>query len=196
MVSQRHDVKGFQLVVRVEKLFSPYLQGMFCRNGPNPILHRLSKRYHWFDGYAMLHNLRFEGGNKAWYTNQFVPDNRYVVEQEIDRSFFPTLGEYTGFWGLVKAIMHPDMVSQRVPDLLTVAAMNTACIMFNDKFYCLNESAVPLECRILPNGRRRRHVMLRNYIYVNQSPNAEGTVEVLIYTFFCFWRSSLLVRSS
>lgn len=131
------------------------LHGMLCRNGPNPILRRLTKKYHWFDGYAMLHNLRFEQG-KAWYTNQFVPDNRFVVEQELDRTFFPTLGEYEGLIGLIKVLMHPQMVSERVPDLLTVLPMNTACIMFNDKFYCLNEASAPLECRILPDGRLER----------------------------------------
>lgn len=126
-----------------------HLAGMLCRNGPNPIY--LSKRYHWFDGQAMLHNLRFENG-KAYYTNQFVPSARYEVEKELGEAFFPNVGEYNGIWGLLKLLIHPNMAQQRLDDLLQAAPPNTACLMYRDKFYCLNEANVPFECRILPNG--------------------------------------------
>mgnify|MGYP000568145467 CR=1 FL=1 len=69
----------------------------------------------------VVHNLRFEKG-KAWYTNQFVPDNRYLVEEELGRSFFPTLGEYNGFPGLAKTLFNIDMVRERVSDLNTAVS--------------------------------------------------------------------------
>jgi hypothetical protein len=40
-------------VTVVEGAIPKDLEGMFCRNGPNPIPSRMSKLYHWFDGYAM-----------------------------------------------------------------------------------------------------------------------------------------------
>ena len=135
----------------VEGLLPPDLDGMVCRNGPNPA--HLTKRYHWFDGDAMLHNLRIADG-KAYYTNQFVPSVRYDMEQILGESFFPTLGEYTGFWGFVKIIIHPAMLRPLVPKFaLTSAPPNTSCLMYRNKFYCLNEGSVPFECRILPDGR-------------------------------------------
>ena len=45
------------------------LDGAFLRNGPNPIRSMQRKRYHWFDGHAMLHTLMIKDG-KATYTNQ------------------------------------------------------------------------------------------------------------------------------
>ena len=130
------------------------LNGMFSRNGPNPIANRpieKRKRYHWFDGHAMLHNLLIEDG-KAKYTNQFVPSIRYQIEQELDEEFFPTLGEYDGLVGLAKILFHPKMVRRRVPDLKTVLPPNTNVLMFDSKFYCLNESNLPFECKVSPDG--------------------------------------------
>ena len=127
------------------------LDGLYCRNGPNPVYR--FRRYHWFDGDAMLHNLRFQDG-RAYYTNQFVPSPRYEIEKQLGESFFPTLGEYTGFWGFLKTLFHPKMVNHYVDDYRkTSAPPNTACLIYRNKYYCLNEGNVPFECRILPDGR-------------------------------------------
>jgi 9-cis-epoxycarotenoid dioxygenase len=138
-------------VTVIEGELPAHLNGMYCRNGPNPI--HFTKLYHWFDGHAMVHNLRFENG-RAFYTSQFVKSTRYQIERELDEAFYPTLGEYTGFWGLLKLLFHPKMVQERVEDFgKTSAAPNTSCLMYRNKFYCLNEANVPFECRILPDGR-------------------------------------------
>jgi 9-cis-epoxycarotenoid dioxygenase len=131
----------------------PKLDGIFCRNGPNPVTKwQRRKRYHWFDGHAMLHLLRFENG-QAFYSNQFVPSERYRVEENFQEEFFPRLGEYSGPLGLIKVLYHPDMVRKVIPDLSTVLPPNTSCLMYQNKFYCLNEGNRPFECRILPSGR-------------------------------------------
>lgn len=136
----------------VEGAIPQNLNGMFSRNGPNHVTTRPNqKRYHWFDGHAMLHNLRI-GNGKATYTNQFVPSVRYQVEEELQDEFFPTLGEYTGILGLLKVIFHPDMVRERVPDLMTTLPPNTNVLMYNKRFYCLNENNLPFECQLLPDG--------------------------------------------
>lgn len=136
----------------VEGAIPPHIDGMFCRNGPNPVTTRpLRKRYHWFDGHAMLHNLRLRN-ETATYTNVFVPSVRYRIEEELNEELFPTLGEYTGPLGLAKVLFHPSMVRRRIPDLKTVLPPNTNVLMYNDKFYCLNEGNLPFECRLLPDG--------------------------------------------
>lgn len=94
------------------------LDGAFLRNGPNPIRAIQRKRYHWFDGHAMLHTLMIKDG-KATYTNQvkgqrgttrlgfnadtiptlpfqFIPSPRYNIELRLGEEFFPTIGEYKG----------------------------------------------------------------------------------------------------
>jgi len=139
----------------VEGEIPPGLRGVFCRNGPNPVLGRpLRKRYHWFDGHAMLHNLMIEDG-AAYYTNQFVPSDRYRIEEDLDEEFFPTLGEYDGIYGLAKILLHPDMVRKRIPDLNTVLPPNTNVLMFDKRLYALNEGNIPFEIALQPDGTLR-----------------------------------------
>mmetsp|Transcript_11241 Transcript_11241/g.26679 ORF Transcript_11241/g.26679 Transcript_11241/m.26679 type:complete len:559 (-) Transcript_11241:1148-2824(-) len=128
------------------------LDGVFIRNGPNPVPGRtFRKNYHWFDGHAMLHNLEVENGG-AFYTNQFVPSIRYQIEQDLDEEYFPTLGEYSGVIGLIKILFHPTMVRRRVPDLNTVLPPNTNVAMLGNKLYCLNEGNIPFEIAMKPDG--------------------------------------------
>lgn len=148
-VSEEH------LNVPVEIVYGklPDVDGMFVRNGPNPdVTLRDKKRYHWFDGPGMLHFLRISNG-RATYSNQFVPSDRYNVEKELGEEYFTTLGEYRGFTGLIKAIIALDLVREKIPNVLHAAPPNTSCLMYGNKFYCLNESNLPFECRIKPDGR-------------------------------------------
>ena len=92
---------------------------------------------------------------RAWYTNQFIPSARYQIEQELNEEYFPTLGEYTCIWGLIKILFHPTMVQNRLPDLKTVLPPNTNVLMFGNKLYCLNEANIPFEIAMFPNGTVR-----------------------------------------
>ncbi|KAL7535928.1 hypothetical protein ACHAXR_006813 [Thalassiosira sp. AJA248-18] len=149
-VSQEHVQVPVEIV---EGELPSSLSGMFVRNGPNPVMELANpKRYHWFDGHGMIHCLAIENG-QARYTNQFVPSTRYQVEQELGETFFPNLGEYSGVLGLLKIIFHPEMVKQKVSDLKTVLSPNTNCIMYRNKFYCLNEGNLMFECKLLPTGQ-------------------------------------------
>ena len=105
-----------------------------------------------FDGHAMLHTLMIKNG-QATYTNQFIPCPRYQIEQELGEEYFPTIGEYKGFLGLLKLSFHPQLVKQKIHDLLQVAPPNTNTLMWKNKFYCLHEANLPMECRIFPDGR-------------------------------------------
>ena len=49
-----------------------------------------------FDGHAHLHNLYFEDG-KAYYTNQFVPCQRYLLEEDLS----PILERAAQHWDLL-----------------------------------------------------------------------------------------------
>ncbi|KAL7453774.1 hypothetical protein ACHAWC_005411 [Mediolabrus comicus] len=129
------------------------LDGLLVRNGPNPDNTLMNKkRYHWFDGHGMLHCLRLQNG-RATYTNQFVPSARYKIEKQLGEEYFATLGEFKGFPGLIKAVISYSLARDYISDLNTVAPPNTSCLMYNNKFYCLNEGNIPLECKLLPDGR-------------------------------------------
>jgi 9-cis-epoxycarotenoid dioxygenase len=146
------DIYVKEPVEVVEGAIPPTFSGMYCRNGPNPVYR--NRMYHWFDGDAMLHNLRFDNG-KAFYTNQYVPSPRHQIEQDMGEDVFPTLGEYTGFLGFMKILIGPSMVKQILGNNYGITALspNTSCLMYRNKFYCLNEGNVPFECKILEDGR-------------------------------------------
>ncbi len=48
------------------------LNGLYVRNGPNPLGKVNPATHHWFLGDAMLHGVRLEGGRALWYRNRWV----------------------------------------------------------------------------------------------------------------------------
>ena len=53
---------------------------------------------------------------KARYTNQFVPSPRFSIERELGEQFFPQLGEYKGWLGLLKIMFHSHLVKEKIDD--------------------------------------------------------------------------------
>lgn len=66
------------------------LDGVYVRNGHNPVFQPASGRYHWFDGDSMLHAMHFEGG-KATYRNRMVMTSGLVREMEAGQGLYPGL---------------------------------------------------------------------------------------------------------
>jgi carotenoid 9,10(9',10')-cleavage dioxygenase 1 len=126
------------------------LEGLFVRTGPNP-LPNWTKLYHWFDGHGMLHNIRIKSG-KATYTNQYIKTPRFKLEQRLGKDYFLRFGELVGVTGLFKAILSSYKVKAHGMDSLTNGAANTDTVMFNDRFYLLNEANLPFEARLNDDG--------------------------------------------
>ena len=61
------------------------LNGLFVRNGPNPIFPPTP--YHWFDGDGMLHGLYLKDG-KASYINRFIQTEGYLKEKAAKRCLY------------------------------------------------------------------------------------------------------------
>jgi carotenoid cleavage dioxygenase len=61
--------------LRVEGRLPEGLKGLYARIGPNPIKPPKSSRYHWFIGDGMVHGLRLDGGQAAWYRSRYVGSN-------------------------------------------------------------------------------------------------------------------------
>lgn len=51
------------------------LDGLFLRNGPNPVSGRSP---HWFLGDGMLHGVRLRDGRAAWYRNRWIRTNPFT----------------------------------------------------------------------------------------------------------------------
>jgi len=70
------------------------IDGIYVRNGHNPIYRPQSGRYHWFDGDSMVHGVAFENG-RATYRNRMVLTAGLLAEMEEGKGLF--LGLRDGF---------------------------------------------------------------------------------------------------
>ncbi|MEZ5985422.1 MAG: carotenoid oxygenase family protein [Hyphomonas sp.] len=51
------------------------LNGLYVRNGPNPLANVHAATHHWFIGDAMIHGIRLQDGKALWYRNRWVRSN-------------------------------------------------------------------------------------------------------------------------
>ena len=65
-VSEQLFERQLQIVGELPK----ELNGLYLRNGPNPMQSVNNKKHHWFSGEGMLHGLRLEEGEALWYRNR------------------------------------------------------------------------------------------------------------------------------
>ena len=63
------------------------LDGVFLRNGPNPV-HAPRGRYHWFDGDGMVHAVSFRDG-RASYRNRWIRTEGLDAERRAGRALWP-----------------------------------------------------------------------------------------------------------
>ncbi|MBK6604746.1 MAG: carotenoid oxygenase family protein [Leptospiraceae bacterium] len=66
------------------------LDGVYIRNGHNPIFQPASGRYHWFDGDSMVHATTFKDG-KAEYRNRMVLTAGLLKEMGSAKALYPGL---------------------------------------------------------------------------------------------------------
>ncbi len=71
------------------------LNGMFVRNGPNPMFEPIGK-YHMFDGDGMLHGVQFAGG-QASYRNRWIQSKALMAEVDLGRAVYPGLSDVMNF---------------------------------------------------------------------------------------------------
>ena len=58
--------------LKVTGTIPPALNGVYLRNGPNPLKAPNPATHHWFVGDAMLHGIRIQDGKALWYRNRWV----------------------------------------------------------------------------------------------------------------------------
>lgn len=89
------------------------LDGLFVRNGPNPLDIGDPAKHHWFVGDGMVHGVRIRRGEALWYRNRYVRTDR--------------VSRLSG---------QPSSGSARSP----IDAVNTHVQMFGDRIFALVES--------------------------------------------------------
>ena len=105
------------------------LNGLYVRNGPNPLTEVNPATHHWFIGDAMLHGIRLQDGKALWYRNRWVRSNSVsdaLGEPRVPGPRHPRtdiantniVGHAGKLWAIVEAGGFPVEVSD---DLATVA---------------------------------------------------------------------------
>ncbi|MEZ5939297.1 MAG: carotenoid oxygenase family protein [Hyphomonadaceae bacterium] len=105
------------------------LNGVYLRNGPNPLKAPNAATHHWFIGEAMIHGVRLQDGKALWYRNRWVRSN--AVSDALGETRAPgprhartdvantnIIGHAGKLWAIVEAGGHPVEMGE---DLSTVA---------------------------------------------------------------------------
>ena len=90
------------------------LDGLYVRNGPNPVKPPNERRYHWFLGDGMVHGVKLKNGVAEWYKNRWV--RSHSVSKALGEEIIPG-------------------ASNQVAD-----AVNTNIIVFAGKLWALVEA--------------------------------------------------------
>ncbi len=107
------------------------LQGMFVRNGPNPLFAPKGK-YHWFDGDGMLHGIHIANG-KASYRNRYVETNALKHEKAAGKALWVGLKESP-------AKSTPPKGAELIKN-----TSNTSVVFHHDRLLSLFEYGFPYE---------------------------------------------------
>ena len=138
------------------------LDGVFLRNGPNPI--HCGVNDHWFDGDGMVHALRCVGGRVHYACHQ-MRTRRARLERAAGRPVFARLGELTGAAGLSRFVLGSvgELLGLGPPtsriDALERGTSNTAFAAHAaaGRVYALSEDSAPFEIALGADGAVSSH---------------------------------------
>ena len=66
----KEEISAFDLPI--QGALPPELNGVYLRNGPNPVQVDEPEKHHWFLGSGMVHGVRLTEGRAEWYRNRWV----------------------------------------------------------------------------------------------------------------------------
>lgn len=98
-------------------IIPPELDGLYVRNGPNPITPPNPAVYQWFTGTGMVHGVRVQAGKALWYRNRWIRStevSEVLAETPVpgprtdfDAPNTNVLGHAKAIWALVEAGGNP-----------------------------------------------------------------------------------------
>ncbi|KAI5077805.1 hypothetical protein GOP47_0007629 [Adiantum capillus-veneris] len=127
----------------IEGTIPPSLNGVFLRNGPNP-LHPQTSNYHYFDGDGMIHAVTINNGS-AVHACRYIRTNRFVYEEAAKRPLFVRpIGELNGLKGIAKLL---ELLSRHITGIIDMSkgfgSANAGLVYFNNKVLAMSEDDKP-----------------------------------------------------
>ena len=148
------DREGIYADLEVEGQIPTELDGMYIRNGTNSRF-PANGRSHMFDGDAMLHCVRLQGGAVRSYARQWVKPSRFAYNEAAGRELYPSFGDVSiGGIDLARKLGLFAMKTNAgtVPPLPANKQANpsTSTCFIGDRMYASVETSPPFRIYIDP----------------------------------------------
>ncbi|MCO5585748.1 hypothetical protein L7F22_039684 [Adiantum nelumboides] len=138
--------------LEVEGSIPASLEGMYVRNGANPMFEPVAG-HHLFDGDGMLHAVRFKQGIVS-YANRFTCTHRLQEEMKQGRAFFPkAIGELHGHSGVARLLLfYARSLCGLVDGSKGMGVANAGVVFFNGHLLAMSEDDLPYAVSITSAG--------------------------------------------
>ena len=123
------------------------INGVFLRNGPNPLYVPSHGRHHWFDGDGRIHGFRIKDGQAYYCTKQTQTPN-FKAKMKYKRLFNDQLGTLTHAAGIIMGVLYElERDIGYIPKFKDFQAYsaNTAIAHHSKRTFALVEADLPFQ---------------------------------------------------
>eukprot|EP00742_Colponemidia_sp_Colp-10_P006969 GILJ01007478.1.p1 GENE.GILJ01007478.1~~GILJ01007478.1.p1 ORF type:complete len:523 (-),score=66.35 GILJ01007478.1:171-1739(-) len=138
-------------IVDVQGEIPQDIDGMYCRNGPNPQFPP-NGPHHWFDGDGMVHGVRVANGT-AQYVNKYIKTEKYMLENAAKKPLYGGLSNFARPLPFISYMLNTvwTVIKYKAAGRkkrFFPTTTNTALRFFNGRLLALMEAWLPYQLQV------------------------------------------------